>query len=75
MLACIRAEFDDRVADIVLACSDTTEEPKPPWRERKTAYLAHLETTSAGALRVSLADKLFNARAILRDHHVVGDDV
>ena len=38
----IRRRFGDRVADIVADCSDTFETPKPPWRERKEAYLAHL---------------------------------
>ena len=30
------------VAEIVEGCSDTDQTPKPPWRERKEAYLAHL---------------------------------
>jgi (p)ppGpp synthase/HD superfamily hydrolase len=70
----IREEFGDRVAEIVLACSDTTTpEHKPPWRERKQRYLAHLETASPEVLRVSLADKLHNARAILYDLRAIGD--
>lgn len=75
MLAEIRMQFGDSVSDIVLACSDTTEERKPPWRTRKERYLAHLEDQSQSVLRVSLADKLFNARAILRDYLEVGDVV
>ena len=75
MFAEIRARFGDRVADIVLACSDSTEEEKEPWRERKESYLAALPAKSPGALRVSLADKLFNARSILRDFLDVGPDV
>jgi len=38
----MRAEFGDRIGDIVLACSDTIAipgRPKPPWRQRKTAYI------------------------------------
>ena len=38
----IRDEFGDRVADVVLGCSDTDVVPKPPWRERKERYLADL---------------------------------
>src|SRR3954468_2455677 len=34
-LADIRERFGATVADIVHACSDTFETPKPPWRERK----------------------------------------
>jgi hypothetical protein len=65
----IRKLFGRRVARIVQACSDTDVVPKPPWRERKEAYLAHLRDPGlpAGAVRVSLADKLHNARAILFD--------
>src|SRR5262249_42429182 len=38
----IRARFGDHVGDIVEACTDSFEDPKPPWRERKEAYVAHL---------------------------------
>ncbi len=54
-----------RVAEIVRECSDTDATPKPPWRERKIAYLGHVPAASAEAVRVSLADKLHNARAVL----------
>ena len=65
----IRELFGERVARIVAACSDTDVTPKPPWRARKEAYVAHLRDPDlpAGALRVSLADKLHNARAMLFD--------
>jgi (p)ppGpp synthase/HD superfamily hydrolase len=57
-----RARFGDRVADIVLACSDSTDE------ERKQAYLDHLEATAdERAVLVSIADKTHNARAIVTD--------
>ena len=59
--------FGREVAHIVAACSDTDVMPKPPWRERKEAYVAHLATAHPSVLRVSLADKLHNARAILFD--------
>lgn len=67
-LAEIRRRFGDRVAATVEGCSDTFENPKPDWRVRKEQYLDHLRTeTDQGTLRVSLADKLANARALLRD--------
>lgn len=69
----IRARFGEQVAHIVAGCSDTFENPKPPWRARKEAYLAHLEGADEGTLRVSLADKVHNARAILADHRTYGD--
>lgn len=71
----IRELFGDEVVEIVLACSDTDVEPKPPWRARKEAYLDGIATKSPGALRVSLADKLHNARAILLDFVTHGDAV
>jgi (p)ppGpp synthase/HD superfamily hydrolase len=71
------AELEDRfgpdVAAIVVGCTDSVERPRPPWRERKEGYLAHLESASASVLRVSNADKLYNARAILADLRRVGD--
>lgn len=74
-LAEIRNQFGDRVAEIVAACSDTFEEPKPPWKERKMAYLAHLSEVPASALLVSCADKLHNVRAILADYRVHGEEL
>ncbi len=68
-LALITRLFGHRVADIVAACSDTDVTPKPPWGERKRAYIAHLSDRRLppGTVRVSLADKLHNARSILFD--------
>jgi (p)ppGpp synthase/HD superfamily hydrolase len=63
----IRRDFGDRVASVVDECTDTYETPKPDWRPRKEAYLAHLPETSTDGLLVSAADKLHNARAILMD--------
>jgi (p)ppGpp synthase/HD superfamily hydrolase len=68
----IRTRFGDEVAEIVLACTDSTEEPKPPWRARKESYLAHLPVAPPAALPVSLADKLHNARSILIDLRSIG---
>src|SRR4051794_37629048 len=38
----IREQFGTNVAAIVAACSDTDLHAKPPWRERKSAYIQHL---------------------------------
>ncbi|HYU58937.1 MAG TPA: HD domain-containing protein [Actinomycetota bacterium] len=65
----IRERFGKRVAGIVEACSDALVPKgaeKPPWRTRKEAYLARLPEHPE-AWRVSLADKLNNARAVLAD--------
>ena len=74
-LAEIGRKFGPEVADIVSQCSDTFEEPKPPWQERKERYVAHLGEASEDTILVSLADKLDNARAILRDYRDRGDEL
>lgn len=69
----IEARFGSNVAAIVRGCSDTLEMPKPPWEERKRDYVARLRTESPEVIRVSLADKLHNARSMAADHAVVRD--
>lgn len=67
--------FGRRVADIVDECSDTDETPKPPWRERKERYLAHLAEASHSARLISAADKLDNVRSLLSSYRQAGDAV
>ena len=74
-LAEIESRFGPEVAKIVSECSDTDEVPKPPWEERKRAYIEHLDEASDDTILVSLADKLDNARAILRDYRDRGDEL
>lgn len=74
-LTIIRERFGEEVASIVAACSDTFETPKPPWRERKEAYLRHLAWAQPNVLLVSLADKVDNARALLRDFEQHGAEL
>lgn len=74
-LEAIRARFGERVADIVAGCSDSMGEPKPPWRERKEHYLAHLRVASPSTRLVSACDKLYNARTIVADLRRDGDAV
>jgi (p)ppGpp synthase/HD superfamily hydrolase len=71
----IRRRFGDRVADIVEGCSDTDVTPKPPWRPRKEAHLAHLRQAPPSVLLVAAADKLHNARSILVEYRTAGDAV
>jgi (p)ppGpp synthase/HD superfamily hydrolase len=75
MLERIRSEFGDDAARIVEANSDSDAEPKPPWYQRKSAYIAAIAHKQPDELRVSLADKLHNARAILLDYRTVGDEL
>ncbi len=72
-LAEIRARFGDTVAGIVAGCTDTYEVPKPPWKERKEAYVEHARRASASVRLVSAADKLHNARSVLSDYRAVGE--
>ena len=77
-LADVRARFGDRVADIVLACSDSTDEEwkrSVSYEERKAKYLKHLAEAPADVVLVSTADKLHNARAIITDLKRYGADV
>lgn len=66
----IEEQFGPRVRELVEACTDTAPDfqggEKPDWKTRKEAYLARIE--SGHGNRPSLADKLHNARSILRDH-------
>jgi (p)ppGpp synthase/HD superfamily hydrolase len=80
-LAEIEGTFGPAVAAIVQANSDTLD-PKDDhnsggrgWYRRKSAYIDAFTTKSPAALRVSLADKVHNARSILLDYRTLGDDL
>ena len=63
----IREKFGDDAARIVDGCTDTYETPKPPWLERKRAYIDHLKNSDGSTRLVSASDKLHNTRAILAE--------
>ena len=69
----IRRRFGERIAAIVEGCTDADTVPKPPWKQRKANYIAHLPKASPSVLLVSAADKLSNARAILGDYRTLGE--
>jgi (p)ppGpp synthase/HD superfamily hydrolase len=71
----IRERFGEQVLSIVEACTDADTIPKPLWRERKERYIAHIRDMPDEAFKVSLADKLHNARSILADLRRVGEEV
>ncbi|HYX15913.1 MAG TPA: HD domain-containing protein [Nostoc sp.] len=71
----IRDRFGDNVTAIVDGCTDADTTPKPPWLQRKEAYIAHIPTASPSVLLVSLADKLYNAQSILKDYRVLGESL
>ena len=66
-------KFGDRVARIVEGCTDALGEPKPAWRRRKEDYIAHLKTAPEDVLRVSLADKIYNAQSVLICYRQLGE--
>ena len=70
----VSEQFGEEVARIVEACSDAETMPKPPWRERKEAYIEHLEEADQAVLCVSLADKRHNAHCIVNDARTIGTD-
>jgi len=77
--------FGSEVLSIVPHCTDDEHPPggsveekgsTDEWKRRKAAYLKHLAgQTHPGTLRVSCADKLHNARAMLSDYEVLGDNL
>ncbi len=71
----IERRFGPRVAGIVEGCTDTDITPKPPWEERKRAFVARLASAPESVRLVCAADKLHNARSTLNDYRGVGDEV
>jgi (p)ppGpp synthase/HD superfamily hydrolase len=71
----ISRHFGEAVARIVDGCTDTDVEPKPPWRQRKEAFIARLATASPDVRLVVAADKLHNARSVLADYRNLGEAV
>ena len=67
--------FGPAVTAIVDGCTESATKPKPPWRDRKLKYLALMRDASDSVLRVSMADKLHNARSILAEWYREGDAV
>ncbi|MCW5980128.1 MAG: bifunctional (p)ppGpp synthetase/guanosine-3',5'-bis(diphosphate) 3'-pyrophosphohydrolase [Bryobacteraceae bacterium] len=71
----IRTRFGPRVLGIVDACSDAEGHPKPPWKERKVAYIRRVASADPSVQLVSASDKLHNLRAIARDFRTLGEDL
>jgi (p)ppGpp synthase/HD superfamily hydrolase len=71
----IARRFGLRVAEIVDGCTDATVTPKPPWRQRKEEHLARLRAAPPAVRLVAGADKLDNARALLREHRLQGESL
>ena len=80
----IRAEFGDRVAELVHAESDQIDgvlfdaekgDEAATWHARKQAAIDRLAAASYDAKVVAMGDKLSNMRAIWRDYQIKGDEL
>lgn len=74
----IRAEFGDRIADLVHMESDQFAEgisEEDSWHDRKQAAIDRLAAASHDVKIVAMGDKLSNMRAIWRDYQVKGDEL
>ena len=66
----VEKKFGSDVARMVEGLSDTLAEDhdkKEGWEQRKNAYLARLKDEPLDVLVISVADKLYNAKAVLDD--------
>lgn len=75
----IEHRFGQRVARIVRGCTDVPDTAARSGIDsfsRKQGYLSHLRQEQSGdVLRISIADKLHNARSILADYRSEGERV
>lgn len=76
----IRAEFGDRIAELVHAESDQIngelfdgKNEEETWHARKQAAIDRLAAAPHDAKIVAMGDKLSNMRAIWRDYQIKGD--
>lgn len=74
-LAEIRQRFGETVAEIVNGCSESAVRPKPPWKERKEKFLESLRNASPQVYRITIADKLHNARCMLQEYRNSGEQI
>ena len=76
-MTAIETRFGPKVAAIVAVATDTPPDfrggLKAPWRQRKEAYLATIRKADPSLLRVTIADKVDNLRAILADYRRLGE--
>lgn len=71
----IQNRFGDRVAEYVLGCSDTLQDPKPPWKERKEAFIKRTANAPEDLRLIIACDKLHNLQCIIRDIRQQGRSV
>ncbi|MGA3186162.1 MAG: HD domain-containing protein [Bryobacteraceae bacterium] len=69
----ILRQFGERVTEIVVGCSE--EDESIPWRARREAYVRHIGHASRSVRLVSACDKLHNARSLVMDYRICGEDL
>jgi (p)ppGpp synthase/HD superfamily hydrolase len=73
----IRARFGEVVLQLVLVATDTPPGyaggAKSSWSDRKEAYLRDVRKKDPSLLRVTVADKVDNLRALLADYVRIGE--
>ena len=72
-LTAIEQRFGSDIATYVLSCTDCLISPKPPWRERKEAFISRVARLPGEVKLIVAADKLHNMLSLLRDHRQTGD--
>ena len=72
-LSLIREELGPEIEAIVRGCSDSFTIPKPPWKERKIAFINSLSSASSSVILVSNCDKIYNLGTILDDYRIHGE--
>jgi (p)ppGpp synthase/HD superfamily hydrolase len=68
-------QFGPEVARLVDECSDTDQSPKPPWQERKEAFIATLDDCLPESRLIIAADKLDNVRCLLESFEEFGGEL
>lgn len=68
----IRWSFGERVARLVLGCSDATTTPKPPYWQRKQSFIRDARQAPPDLKLIIAADKIHNLRSLRRDFRKCG---
>lgn len=71
----IGERFGPTVLAIVEGCTDADTLPKPPWRERKNAFVGRLAAAGPAVHLVCAADKLHNVRSLVEDYRELGEQL
>ena len=74
-VADVQERFGREVAELVGVATDAHGHPKPPWRDRKEAFIERLGRVHREAALVIACDKLHNAQSIVADHEQLGDEL